>query len=202
VPAGKVRARRGAVVLWFALLAGCATDPASEEEWIALFDGHSLAGWQQGSAVDWTVADGVIRATEGEVGLLYTEEDFGDLELEVEFRAAPGTNSGVFLRSPPDCRDPSRACYEVNVAPPENPFPTGSLVGRARVEGAGEVEGWRRFRIRAMGGRITVDLDGEQLLDWVDADPLPPAPVGLQFNQGTIEFREVRARRLDPPTGG
>lgn len=169
--------------------------------WILLFDGRTLDGWRRGSEVDWTAEGGVIRATEGEVGLLYTEEDFGDLELKVDFRAAPGTNSGVFLRSPPDCRDPAEECYEINVAPPEHPFPTGSLVARARAEGIAEGQGWRSLHLRAEGGRLTVRLDGEELVDYLDPEPLPAGPVGLQYNQGRIEFRGVKARRLGDDDG-
>lgn len=220
-----MEATRARICVCFAvmavLLGGCAPRPSAEEAqltaqpataeaggpntlspqeraegWVLLFDGRTLDGWRQGSDVDWTVTGGVIRATAGEVGLLFSEETFGDVELMVEFRAAPGTNSGVFLRSPPGCRDPSRDCYEVNIAPPEHPFPTGSLVGRARAEGGGERRDWRRFLLRAAGDRIAVSLDGEELVDYRDPEPLPPGPVGLQYNRGRIEFRGVKARSL------
>ncbi len=71
------------------------------EGWILLFDGQTLFGWQPASQVDWKVAEGAITATQGEQGLLATTSQFGDYVLKVDFRAAAGANSGIFLRTPP-----------------------------------------------------------------------------------------------------
>ncbi|HEX9795066.1 MAG TPA: DUF1080 domain-containing protein [Planctomycetota bacterium] len=69
--------------------------------WRSLFDGRSLAGWKShGSAAPvqgWEVRDGCLVRT-GAGGDLVTIEEFGDFELEFEFRLAAGTNSGVKYR--------------------------------------------------------------------------------------------------------
>jgi hypothetical protein len=62
-----------------------------------------------------------------------TTTEWGDYELSVDFRAPSATNSGVFLRTPLEPKDPAVDCYELNIAPVENAFPTGSLVKRQRV---------------------------------------------------------------------
>ena len=61
-----------------------------------------------------------------------TTVDFADYELHVEFKAPATTNSGIFLRTPLEPKDPAKDCYELNIAPQDNPFPTGSLVGRIK----------------------------------------------------------------------
>jgi len=101
--------------------------------WISLFDGETLFGWQEIHDVDWQVTDGEIRATKGEVGYLMTTSEFADYELHVEFKATPKTNSGIFLRTPLQPKAPAEDCYELNIAPESNPFPTGSLVGRYKL---------------------------------------------------------------------
>lgn len=164
--------------------------------WLRLFDGHSLFGWQAGSDVDWRVVDGAITATAGERGLLYTSSVFADYELDLEFRAEPGTNSGVFLRTPPVPTDPRRDCYELNIAPEDNPFPTGSFVGRQRVQSSVDDGRWHRFQVRAEGGRFQVRLDGREVLDYTDPAPLARGHIGLQFNEGRIAFRDVKLRPL------
>lgn len=56
--------------------------------WILLFDGETLFGWRPATQVDWQVVDGAITASEGENGLLYTTGQFGDYQLQVDFRCA------------------------------------------------------------------------------------------------------------------
>lgn len=162
-----------------------------------LFDGRSLDGWVAASEVDWTVRDGAIVASEGEMGLLHTRETFGDFELRLEFRAAPGTNSGIFFRSVPQPTDPTVDCLELNIAPSTHPFPTGSLVGRARAEAQPRGPGWHRLELRAVGSRVEVRIDRRAVLEFDEAHEPSVGVLGLQFNQGEIEFRDIRIRRLD-----
>jgi hypothetical protein len=164
--------------------------------WILLFDGETLFGWQPATKVNWEVAGGVISASEGEVGLLNTTSEFADYVLKVDFRASKGCNSGVFLRTAATPKDPAGDCYELNIAPPENPFPTGSFVKRSKVEGAGETDGWRTFEVTAQGAKFTVKLDGKQVLEFTDEKPLGRGPIGLQFNMGKVEFRNVKLKPL------
>ena len=171
--------------------------PAASEEWRSLFDGQDLDGWVAASEVDWTVRDGAVTATDGVTGLLHTEETFGDFELRLEYRAGPETNSGVFLRSAPRPTDPTLDCLELNIAPASHPFPTGSLVARARAEAVPYEPGWHRLELRAMGSRIEVRIDGRAVLDFDAAHRPADGVLGLQFNRGEIAFRDIWVRRLD-----
>jgi len=87
---------------------------AAEEAagWRLLFDGDTFEGWR-GLGRDaipeghWQIEDGAIRkVASGEVptaadgqplegGDIMTEEAFGDFELVLEWRVAPGANSGI-----------------------------------------------------------------------------------------------------------
>ncbi|HMB94385.1 MAG TPA: DUF1080 domain-containing protein [Rhodothermales bacterium] len=80
--------------------------------WRLLFDGESFIGWR-GLGRDsipighWTIEDGTIRkVASGEVptapdgqplegGDIMTEDTFGDFELILEWKVAPGANSGI-----------------------------------------------------------------------------------------------------------
>ena len=183
--------------------AGRAAEPntLSPEEvadgWILLFDGKTLFGWRPATKVDWKVVDGAITATEGENGLLYTTSQFGDYQLKVDFRSAPGTNSGVFLRTPPVPTDVKTRCYELNIAEPgTNPFPTGSFVERQAVDGKYGGSDWQTFDVTAEGGHFVVKLGGQVVLDYTDPAPLGRGYIGLQFNTGKIEFRNVKLKPL------
>jgi hypothetical protein len=169
-----------------------------DDGWILLFDGESMFGWTAASAVDWRVEAGAIVATQGTMGLLHTLGDFDNYILSLEFRAAPATNSGVFLRTAPVCTDagPHGEGYELNIAPPDNPFPTGSLVQRARVSQPRGTDGWQRYWVLVLGSRIEVWLDDSRVLGYTDPVALRSGKIGLQFNQGRIEFRSIKLKPL------
>ncbi len=164
--------------------------------WISLFDGYSLFGWQAARATDWRVEDGAIVARSGEKGLLCTRLPFADFELHVEFRADEHTNSGIFLRTPITPTDPRRDCYELNIAPSNNPFPTGSLVGRRKVAQDTAGGGWRTFDVVCDKDTISIRLDGRMVLEYSDPNPLTSGLIGLQYNEGSIAFRNIRIRPL------
>ena len=168
-----------------------------DDGWILLFDGETDYGWKAASKANWKVADGVILVNSGEMGLLYTTSQFGDYVLKVDFRNPKGTNSGIFLRTPAQPKDPASDCYELNIADETvSPFPTGSFVKREKGQGNHDSTEWRTFTIRAEGAHFTVALDGKRVLDYVDPKPLLRGSIGLQFNTGSVEFRNVKLKPL------
>lgn len=194
-----------AATVWFLLVSNVLAEEKpntlSAEElndgWILLFDGETTYGWQANSDANWKVADGVISVDSGTKGLLNTTTPLGDYELKVDFRAPHGTNSGLFLRTPLEPKDPAQDCYELNIADESvSPFPTGSFVDREKATGTHDTTAWRTFTVKAEGGHFTVAIDGEQVLDYQDPQPLGRGYLGLQFNQGKVEFRNVKLKPL------
>jgi len=165
--------------------------------WISLFDGHSLFGWNPTSEADWRVEDGAIVVSSGELGLLCTTAQFSDYVLKLDFRSEKGTNSGIFLHTPPKLSDVETDCYELNIADSENPFPTGSLVKRKKAEGDFESTEWQSFEVTLDGGKVTVKLDGEPILDYNDPAPLRYGHIGLQLNEGKVAFRNIKLKPLN-----
>ena len=91
-----------------------------EDGWRPLFNGRDLTGWQgqDGKPHQWLTTRGVIwerllgptrlqavpipgdrmlNSLTGRTANLVTEEKFGDVELDLEFMLAKGSNSGVYL---------------------------------------------------------------------------------------------------------
>lgn len=175
--------------------------PLSEEEladgWIRLFDGSTLFGWQATSHADWQVVDGAITVSQGDKGLLCTTTAFSNYVLSVEFRSAKGTNSGIFLQTAPIPKDPARDCYELNIADADNPFPTGSLVKRQKVNGSFDSTDWQRYEVTVLGDTVTVVLDGQEILQYQDTKPLQRGVIGLQLNEGQVAFRNIKLKPLE-----
>lgn len=189
------------------------TPEQAAEGWIALFDGETLFGWKSTSDANWHVEDGEIRVDSGKEGWLMTTSEFADYELHVEFKAPPTTNSGVFLRTSLDPKDPTKDCYEVNIAPDDNPFPTLSIVGRMKwvkwtsypplsekpkyekptVEMSEE---WVSVDIIVDGPNISIQPSDDYAQKYTDAHPLARGHIGLQFKEGPIAFRNIRLKPL------
>lgn len=167
-----------------------------EDGWISLFDGETLFGWNPVTKTDWKVVDGTIQATDGEIGLLCTTTQFADYILRADFLAEENTNSGIFLRTPPKPKSPSYDCYELNIAPPSNSFPTGSFVAREKVTPDCQPGQWHTFEIRVQGPVLEVKLDGEVVSTLEDKAYLGKGFIGLQHNEGKIQFRNISLKPL------
>jgi len=170
--------------------------------WVRLFDGHTLFGWQAAAPANWRIEQGAITVDSGEIGLLCTSVPWQDYELRLEIQADAATNSGIFLRTPLKPEDPQTDCYEINVAPADNPFPTGSLVKRLRSDSdfKTDAQKWHLYELRLVGDHLTVKIDGQDVLDYTDPHPLAAGRIGLQHNSGRVAFRDIQVRPigLDP----
>lgn len=169
-----------------------------KEGWISLFDGETLFGWETTADCDWRVEEGAIVVSEGPVGLLTTTVPFADYELELEYKAPAETNAGVFLHLQGESSDPATSCYEINVAPADNPFPTGSIVRRKKADGPVDApaDQWNAYRIVVEGGHVSIYLNGNLVCDYEAEEPLPPGPIGLQHNEGQVAYRNIRLKPL------
>lgn len=89
------------IALLVGMTALSAPEASAETGWRPLFNGKDLSGWR-GYKTEvppgrWRVQNGaLVLGTEGTPGDLVTIEQFGDFDLEFEWKIAPGGNSGVF----------------------------------------------------------------------------------------------------------
>lgn len=171
----------------------------TQRGWVRLFDTQTLYGWKIIEPANWRVEADALVVDAGEISFLSTSSVWQDFELSLQFKADPDTNSGVFIRSPLSPNDPATDCYEINIAGPEHPFPTGSLVERQAAEplpDAWDADAWHTMRLTALGDTITVEIDGSVVCTYEDPKPLGPGRIALQHNSGRVAFRDVRIRPL------
>lgn len=188
-----------------------------------LFNGHDLAGWQTppGSDVAWRVEDGVLRTDGQPRGWLFTQQEFSNFELQLEYRLAPGANGGVAFRAPNltapfGPADPSHQGLEVQLIDDAS-LPSGSpqyqcsgaiwgVVGPANTTDQA-TRRWNALRITAQGRRVTVAMNGTTVVDAnLDdyLDKLAQFPglrrttgyFGLQAYSGQLEFRSILIKSL------
>ncbi len=120
----------------------------------------------------WTVADGVLTASEDQA--IWTKKDYGNFVLDLEFKTAPGTNSGVIVYAS-DTKDWIPNSVEIQIADDyaeqwaKSPasWHCGAIFGhlapaKSMVKKPGE---WNRFTITCRGPLITVVLNGEKVTE-------------------------------------
>ncbi|MBN1853663.1 MAG: DUF1080 domain-containing protein [Pirellulales bacterium] len=149
----------------------------SEEEFSALFDGKSLAGWQgvqERAEEGYVVKDGVLICTP-RGGAIFTVHEYADFHLKFEFKLQPGSNNGIGLRTPFENKDPAYAGMEIQIlddtAPGyQNLQPYqyhGSIYGvvsakRGFLKPVGE---WNEEEIICRGHHVVVKLNGQTIVD-------------------------------------
>lgn len=88
-----------ASVIALATLAFSHDAEAQKGKWVTLFDGKSLNGWhswQQDKVLpQWKIEDGAVVLAEKGGKDLVTDKEYGDFELELEWKIAEGGNSGI-----------------------------------------------------------------------------------------------------------
>lgn len=95
------------------------TDAESRAGWKILFDGKSIEGWrnyQKKTIGDgWVVKDGsLLRQSDG-AGDIVTEGQFASFELQLEYRIAPGGNSGIMFHVTEDAPRPWHTGPEIQI---------------------------------------------------------------------------------------
>jgi hypothetical protein len=95
------------VAIALALVTAHASNPSAARNarapgaWRALFDGGSLEAWRgyksDSTPAGWRVAGGAL-VKDGSVGDLMTKDEFGDFELELDWKIGEAGSSGVFYR--------------------------------------------------------------------------------------------------------
>jgi len=77
-------------------------EDAESADWVQLFNGQDLTGWQKSGSASWTVHNGRIIGTpgpEGQGGELLTKAEYQDYLLAVTFRADGQVHAGIWLHN-------------------------------------------------------------------------------------------------------
>jgi hypothetical protein len=183
----------------------------------ALFNGKDLEGWKVhgGKLKSWAAEKGILFVNGGGGGWLMTEKEYGDFELRLEFKVPKGGNSGVALRSPMK-GDPAYTGMEIQIL--DDPSykglkdwqNTGSIYGvvAAKKLATKPVGEWNAYRIVCKGRQVTIELNGEKIVDANLDDHTEKhakthpgllrakGHIGLQEHGGKVEFRNVYIKEL------
>ncbi|MFN0056412.1 MAG: family 16 glycoside hydrolase [Planctomycetales bacterium] len=233
-------------VLWLgfawgslATVAGAA-EPKPPEKFRAIFNGKNLTGWfglnphavgtlegdkkaenlaQQRAEFPkhWSVEnDELVNGGEGPYAT--TDEEFGDIELLLEYKTVAKADSGIYLRGAPqvqiwdwnqpyDLKNPTRKPHLGSGGLFNN---TPGTTGRDPLKLADRPFGqWNQFRIRQVGDRTWVWLNDQLVVkdavmeNYYDRRQRLPArgPIMLQTHGGEIRWRNIFVREIGVEEG-
>jgi len=209
-------------------VAGCSGMGAWDKTpkgFVPLFNGKDLTGWKglvgdpesrakmtpdalaaaqveadESVKAHWKVVDRELWY-DGKAGSLCTAKDYTDFEMLVDWKIGESADSGIYLRGSPQVQiwDPatnnigSGGLYN-NQNNPSNPSVTAD----------NPIGEWNTFRIKMIGARVTIHLNGVLVVDnvvmenyWDRSQPIyPSGQIELQNHNNPLYFRNIYIREI------
>lgn len=135
-----------------------------------------------------------------------SERQFGDFELELEYKLSPGSNSGIFLRAWPEGGVDGSQFREIQLLDDEHPMfasvpanrRSGSVFGVVAPNPTPKVpaDQWHRVRVHLKGQQLRLSINDVAVLDHTLSDLRPSGRIGLQLYPNRVEFRNARVRPI------
>jgi hypothetical protein len=189
----------------------------SNEGFVSLFNGKDLSGWKVsagGKQSVWGATDGILYVDGQGGGWLFTEKEYDDFEVKLEYKMPEHGNSGLGLRAPLK-GDPAYAGMEIQL------IDDGSWKGLQEWQHTGAIYNvvspsslpgkpagqWNKIHVTAKGRHVTVVLNDVKIVD-ADLDKYAKdyakhpglkrkkGVIGLQSHDGRVEFRNLYVKEL------
>jgi hypothetical protein len=163
-------------------------------------------------AEHWRVENGEL-VNVGTGPYATTGEEFGDIELRLEYKTVPHADSGIYLRGTPQVQiwdntqvfDPKKPTRRPHLGSGGLFNNTPDTPGRDPAVNADRPFGeWNSFRIRQIGAKTWVWLNDKLVVDgavmenfWDKTKPLPAnGPIMLQTHGGEIRWRNIYVKEI------
>ncbi len=181
------------------------------EEWVQIFNGRDLSGWNTVGGEKWSVENGLIhgQAVTKQYGYLQTDKSYKDFQLSLRFKCVGDGNSGVFFHTAfkAGTADVSQGLqFEID---PTLAHHTGGIYGDGRqwivwpspdYEFVIHVDDWNDYLLRVEGNHYVARLNGVVVVDFTDPAPRSiDGTIALQLHaggKGDMLFKEVYLRDL------
>jgi 3-keto-disaccharide hydrolase len=190
-----------------------------EHGWTQLWNGKNLDGWTHVGPGIFVVENGMLKAEGGRGVLWYTRRKFGNCVIRVIYKTAKKSDtSGVFIRIPEKPSEPAMPMnkgYDVRIDDSGGDYSASGVLysmTKAMVR-PGKTGEWNTMDIAIEGPRTIVLLNGVQVTDYTEGQPVPkkeksddpqrgPRPnagyIGLEnhSDKDTVYFGEIAERGL------
>ncbi len=173
------------------LLAG-ANVSGADAEWVSLFDGKTLDGWEKVGKEDsvWEVKDGAISGSGQASMLVNTTGSFKNFRYRAEIMINDKGNSGLYFRTTE--RPGFSDGYEAQIdSTHTDPIRTGSIYGMCHVyKEHVKPDTWFTYDVEVRDDvwrgremtRIKITIDGNELYEYLDFEKT--------FKEGHFAFQQ------------
>ncbi|MDO8684436.1 MAG: DUF1080 domain-containing protein [Armatimonadota bacterium] len=188
----------------------------STSDFVALFNGKDLSGWEVEGPQAWTVRDGVLYCSGEGIGWLRSKKQYKDFVLQLEYKVGQEANSGVFIRATKE-GNPAFTGMEIQILNDYGRKPTQRTTGSMysaiapKVNASKPAGEWNEYQISCIGNMITVRLNGRRIMHADISNPainaaLMEGPkltdrakighIGLQNHGFPLQFRNIQIRKM------
>jgi len=190
------------------ILAGIFMMPSlANSQWLTLFDGKSLEGWQVNENPEsWELRDSAIVAIGKRSHLFYTGEHqpFTNFVLQVDVYTERWSNGGIYFLTEFQSDGWPETGFEAQVNNTAFDWKkTGSLYGIKNVlffSPADDKQWWTQ-EIRVEGRHITISIDGEIVVEYTLEEGVRPdtGTIALQSHdrRSVVQYKNIRILPLD-----
>lgn len=168
------------------------------QEWMPLFDGKSLNGWNVGeNAATFSVQDGMIVANGPVAHLFYVgnvnNHDFKNFEFKAQVMTTPGSNSGIYFHTAYQEKSWPNKGYEVQVNNSHTDWRrTGSLyaIQDVREQYVKDNE-WYTESIIVQGKRVIIKINDKTVVDYTEPNDVKrdAGMAGRLISSGTFALQ-------------
>ena len=158
--------------------------------------GNDQAGW-------YKVKDGILKLRSGpkkKGSVLWTEKDYQDFELNLEFRFVDGTiDSGIHLRNSDQIQIGISGSLKRDMTCSPYIPGKGYPVEAKNVKKLLQAKEWNQIKIRAVGPKYTTWLQGKEVMNYESSSAVKVGPIGIQLHGNRnmkIDFRSVSIKEL------
>lgn len=172
----------------------------------SIFNGKDFTGWKvPANNIWWSVEHGLLKVKSGpekKGSTLWTEKEYRNYVMELEFKFGPGTvDSGVFMRN-------SKEQIQIGISGSLKRDMTASpyIAGKGYpVEAKGvkellKLDDWNEMTIVAKGKNYTVWLNGKNVMTYESDTAIEKGPVGIQLHGNrdmAIDYRKITLAELN-----
>ena len=203
---------------------------SSETGFVSIFNGKDLSGWKglvenpiarskmsekqlaakqkkanEEMRQDWVINEGILTFVGEGYKNICTEKNYGDFEMVLNWKIGPKGDSGIYLRGTPQVQIWDTALTEVGAQ-----VGSGGLYNNQKNESKplqvadNPVNDWNTFRIKMVGERVTVYLNGVLVTDNVPLENywdknqsiFPKDAIELQAHGENVQFKNIYVREI------
>ena len=168
---------------------------------------HGLKGWKvpKGNETSkwYQVTNNILKVRSGpkkKGSVLWTEKEYEDFEVNLEFRFLKGTiDSGIHLRNSDQIQIGISGSLkrDMTCSPyiPGKGYPV-EAEGIAKLL---KTKDWNRMKIRAVGPKYTAWLQGKEVMNYESKSAKKVGPIGIQLHANknmSIDFRNLLLKEI------